>query len=168
MKKAIKFSHTMGALGLTGALLAHLFLLISAPDPYQDLNGYHAVRVAIDTIARFLLLPSLTLVLISGLSSLAIHPPFRDQRWVWAKVLLGLSIFEGTLVSVQGPAQRGAALTGRAMTGEIDITQMLQMMHDERGAIYVVLCVAIANVVLATWRPRLKPSRAADTTSVSR
>jgi len=157
MRKTIKFAHTVGALGLTGALVVHLILLRGAPDPYLDINGYHAIRTAIDTVARYVLLPSLTLVLISGLGSLAVHQPFRDQRWVWAKVILGLSIFEGTLVSVQGPAQRGAALTGRVMAGDIDIGQMLEGMHDERGAIYVVLTVAITNVVLAVWRPRLQP-----------
>jgi hypothetical protein len=43
------------------------------------------------------------------------------------------------------------------MAGDIDIGHMLEAMHDERGAIYVVLTVAIANVLLAIWRPRLKP-----------
>ncbi|MEM1231113.1 MAG: hypothetical protein AAGI15_11285 [Pseudomonadota bacterium] len=154
-KRWVKLGHTLGAIGLTGALIAHLILLSVAPPP-EELAAYHAIRVAIDAIARWLLLPSLTLVLTSGLAALAAHAPFREQRWVWAKVLLGLSMFEGTLVSVQGPAQYGAELTGKAMAGELSMAEMLPLLPDESDVLWVVLTLAFTNIVLAIWRPRMR------------
>jgi hypothetical protein len=157
-KRWVKLGHILGAIGLTGALLAHLILLSVAPPP-EDLAAYHAIRVAIDSIARWLLLPSLTLVLTSGLAALAAHAPFRDQRWVWAKLLLGLSMFEGTLVSVQGPAQYGAEITAKAVAGEISVAEMIPLLPDEKDVLWLVLTLALINVILAVWRPRLRFKR---------
>lgn len=158
MKKTLKLLHTLGAIGLTGALIVHLMLLAQLPD-LETLAEQAAIREGIATVARWLLLPSLTVVLACGLLSLAAHPPFREARWVWMKALLGLTVFEGTLVSVQGPAVRNAELTGRALAGELDVTRLAGMMHDEWGALWVILTVAIANVVLGVLRPSLRRRR---------
>ena len=148
----------MSAIGLTGGIAVYIILLANAP-PMADLEAYHAIRVGIDKTARWLLLPSITIVLASGLLSIAAHAPFRAQRWVWAKVLLGLSMFEGTLVSIQGPAQHAAVITTKAMSGEIEADRVAELIHNEWGALWVILTLAIINVILATWRPRLRKRR---------
>ena len=155
----MKLLHTLGAIGLTGALAVHLILLTGLPDA-DGLAEQALLRAAIADVARWLLLPSLTVVLACGLLALAVHPPFREARWVWAKALLGLSVFEGTLVSIQGPAVRNAELTARALAGEIETARLPAMLHDEWGALWLVLTVALANVVLAVWRPSLRRRRA--------
>ncbi len=158
MKKATKLLHTLGGIGLTGAIVTHIILLSIAPEP-TSLVAYAAIREAAAVLSRWLLLPSLTLVLISGLWSMAVHPPFRDTGWVLAKLLLGLSIFEGSLVSIQGPAERAARQAAAALAGEIDPATLPGPMDDEWGALWVVLSIALANVVLGVWRPRFSRRR---------
>jgi len=155
LKKIMKLLHTLGAVGLTGALAVHLMLLAELPDA-RTLGEQALLRDAVASVARWLLLPSLTVVLACGLLAIAIHAPFREFRWVWAKALLGLSVFEGTLVSVQGPAVRNAELTAQALAGEIDPARLSAALHDEWGALWVILTIAVANVVLGVLRPRLR------------
>jgi len=155
LKKLMKLLHTLGGVGLTGALVVHLMLLAELPGA-QTLGEQAVLREAAASVARWLLLPSLTLVLACGLLALAVHPPFREARWVWAKALLGLSVFEGTLVSVQGPAVRNAELTAHALAGEIDAARLATALHDEWGALCVILTIAVANIVLGVWRPSLR------------
>lgn len=160
-RKVLKLLHTLGAVGLTGALLGHIVLL-SVLAEGSTLAEQAIVRDAIATLARWVLLPSLTVVLTCGLLSLAAHPPFREARWVWTKAALGLSIFEGTLVSVQGPAVRNAQLTAQALAGDLDAEGLTNAMHDEWGALWVILSVAVASIVLGVWRPSLRRRRAAS------
>jgi hypothetical protein len=49
--------------------------------------------------------PSLALVLISGLVSMIVHTPFQNAGWVWLKALLGFPLFVGTLITIDGLAQ---------------------------------------------------------------
>jgi hypothetical protein len=154
-RKLMKLLHTLGAVGLTGALVVHLMLLAQLPK-LGTLAEQAVIRDAIAGIARFLLLPSLTAVLACGLLAIAFHAPFRDMRWVWAKGALGLAVFEATLVSVEGPALRNAALTARALAGEIDAARLASALHDESGAVWLILGIAITNVILGVWRPALK------------
>ncbi|MFK7912612.1 MAG: hypothetical protein AB8B93_01750 [Pseudomonadales bacterium] len=164
MKKASKFLHTMGSIGLLGGIACYIILLSVAP-PMSEIESYHAIRVGIDKIARWLLLPSLTIMLTSGLAAVAIHAAFREQRWVWCKILLGLSMFEGTLVSIQGPAQHAAKITAQALAGQIEVARIPELIHDERGALWVVGTLAVINVVLGVWRPRLKRRKLAAATA---
>jgi hypothetical protein len=154
-RKLMKLLHTLGAVGLTGALIVHLMLLTQLPN-LTTLAEQAAIREIIASVARWLLLPSLTAVLICGLLAIAFHAPFRDMRWVWVKAALGLAVFEGTLVSVQGPAVRNAELTAQALAGEIDATRLASALHDEWGALWLILIIAVTNIVLGIWRPALK------------
>ena len=75
-----------------------------------ELEAYALLRGAIATISGSLLFPSLGLVLISGLLAMAATRAYRDVGWVWLKLLLGVSVFEGTLVAIHGPAVRAAEM----------------------------------------------------------
>jgi hypothetical protein len=105
-------------------------------------------------IAERLLLPSLALVLVSGLWSMAITRAFHNAGWVMAKLALGVVMFKGALLSVQGPVQKEAALSARALAGELDTAALGTVMHSEWAAFWVVLLIATANVVLGVWRPK--------------
>ena len=161
MQRLLKFLHTIAAIGLTGALAAYIILLASAPDPLS-VGEYATVRHGIERIATWLLLPSLLLVLTSGLLSIAAHPPYMKARWAWVKAALGLSMFEGTLVGIQGPAEHAATITARAAAGEIDPARVPELLHDEWRTLWFILALAIVNVALAIWRPRLRRRGAVD------
>lgn len=149
----------MGTIGLMGALAALLVLLSSLPDPTTSLGEYVVLRAAMGGIAKWLLLPSLALVLVSGLWSMAITRAFQSAGWALAKLALGVVMFKGVLMSVQGPVQKEAALSAQALAGELDPAVLGTVMHSEWAACWVVLLIATANVVLGVWRPRLSRRR---------
>lgn len=161
MKRLLKFLHTLGAIGLTGALAAYIILLGTAPEP-SSLAEYATVRQSIAAIGKWLLLPSLLIVLTSGLLAIAAHTPYLNARWTWLKAVLGLSMFEGTLVGIQGPAEHAATITDKALAGAIDPARVPELLHDEWRTLWFILALALANVAIAIWRPRLRWKGSAD------
>ncbi|MDP5054998.1 MAG: hypothetical protein NWP69_14515, partial [Congregibacter sp.] len=79
---------------------------------------------------------------------------FHNQGWVWMKLALGVSVFEGTLIAIQGPAKREAARAAQALAGELEPALLGLTAGSEWKSTLVILGVAIANIVLAVWRPR--------------
>lgn len=163
MRRLLKFLHTLGAIGMMGALASLLVLYTFLPTP-DVLAEYVRMRQAMGAVAEWVLLPSLGIVLISGLLSMAWTDGFHSAGWAWAKLATGVLMFEGTLFAVQGPLQRGAEQATQALAGELDPAQIALTMSSESGSIWIILGVAAANVVLGVWRPkfgRKRPARAA-------
>lgn len=162
MKRLLKFLHEIGAIGVIGALAACLVLVINAPE--HSLVEYAAVRQGVAQITRYLLVPSLLLVLLSGLFALAASPGYHNAGWAWLKALSGISMFEGTLLAVQSSAQRAAELSAQAAVGAGDPAQLAAAVRTEWGGLWIILGLSIANIVLAVWRPRLsrRPASAED------
>jgi len=152
-RKALKFFHTMGSIGLAGALATQLVLLSQLPDP-SALTEYAALRMAMEAVAEWILLPSLGITLVSGLLSMAMTRAYQQAGWAWLKLALGVSMFEGTLITVQGPAQREAALVTDVLAGAADISVLAANVSAERNSAWVVLFIAVANVLLGVWRPK--------------
>jgi uncharacterized membrane protein len=152
LPRSLKILHTLGAVGTLGALAACLVLVMTAPR--EPLTAYAAVRVGIATIARFLLVPSLMLVLLSGLLSLAANTAYLDAGWAWVKALLGVTMFEGTLLSVAGSARRAAELAALAASGSPDPVALAEAVRTERGGLWLMIALSVANIVLGIWRPR--------------
>ncbi len=160
LKRLLKTLHEVGALGVTGAYASCLVLLATAPPPAVSLSAYAAVCTSIAAVTRWLLLPSLALVTISGLLAIAAHPAYRDAAWAWLKALLGISLFEGTLLSVVGTSRQAAALAALAATGQADPAALTPLLHTEWGGLCLMLTLSFANILLAVWRPRLYPRAA--------
>ena len=118
MRKFLKLLHTLGGIGLTGALFVQMLMLQNMP-PVDSLQAYAA------------------------------------------KLALGIVVFEGTLIAVQGPAKREAALAAAALLGEVDPAQLGLTASAEWKSTLVVLGVAIANVVLGVYRPKFSRKPAA-------
>jgi hypothetical protein len=154
MRQTLKLLHELGAAGLIGTLAAYFVLVAFVP--VHGVADYAVVRASIAALSKWLLMPSLAVVLISGLLAIAAHRPFMEARWVWVKALLGLSMFEGTLGAVAANAQRGTDLSARALAGSVDPTLMKDLAHSEWIGLSTIAVLAIANIVLAVWRPRLR------------
>lgn len=153
MRKLLKFLHTVATVGFTGALAVLIVLYGLLPEPVE-LERYATLRLAMDAVARWLLLPSMALVLVSGLLAVVVTPRFQNAGWMWAKLLSGILVFEGTLVSVQAPVERAAREARAALDGTFDVAALGVTPGSERGAFLVILAVALANVALGVWRPR--------------
>ena len=157
LSRTMKLLHTVGTVGLAGAVACYLLLLHGAPEP-SAIEAYVTVREAIARVCRWLLLPSMLIVLTSGLLAMAVHRPFLDKRWAWFKAALGLVVFKATL-HVQSPAERGEALSHKALAGELDPALLPGMIRDEWYTLWILLALSLANIVLGIWRPRLQRRR---------
>ncbi|MDG1066315.1 MAG: hypothetical protein P8O91_08870 [Luminiphilus sp.] len=155
MRKALKFCHTLGGVGLLGTFLTLTIVLAILPDPSQDIHGYAVLTELVDRLARWVLLPSLTLTLVSGLLSIGAVTAFHSAGWAWLKLATGVVMFEGTLLAVQGPIQREANLTRQFLSGDLEASALAISFDTISYSIIVLGSVALANVVLGIWRPRL-------------
>lgn len=154
MRRLLKFLHTMGAAGLLGAMVALLVLSTTAP-PESASAGYAAVRGAMGAISTWMFLPSLGLSIMAGLLAVAFNRAYHNAGWAWAKLVSGVLLFEGGLQGIQGPIQNEAERSAAVLAGHADPALATVSLGAERGTLWVLLAVAIANVVLGIWRPKL-------------
>ncbi|MGL4396398.1 MAG: DUF2269 family protein [Hyphomicrobium sp.] len=153
MRKALKFFHTLASCGLIGALLGYMIVLIYAPQ--DTARSYAEARQTISALCNYLLLPSLAIALVTGLLSMAAHPPFQNHRWAWVKALLGLSMFEATLGIIQSKASTAATLSAKIANGEAGEDALRTALSSEWMSLGAIMALSIANVVLGVWRPKL-------------
>jgi hypothetical protein len=151
----LKLLHEIAAAGVAGSLAACIVLVATAPSPADSLVAYAAVRGGIAAVVKWLLVPSLALLLISGLLAIAANRVYHDAGWAWIKALLGITMFEGTLLTVGGSARRAAELSALAASGG-DAAQLAAVLRTEWGGLWLILALSLANIVIAVWRPRFK------------
>lgn len=146
----MKALHEIGAIGVGGGLLA--CLVVGATANAAAPAEFAAARQAIAAIARFVLVPSLGLVLVSGLLAIAATKGYHSAGWAWVKALLGIGVFEATLVTV-GASGRQAELAALAAGGDAGL--LASMLQAERNTLWLLIALSVVNVVLAVWRPKL-------------
>jgi hypothetical protein len=151
LKKPMKALHELGAIGVTGSFAVCLILFTTAPK--SSLNAYVITSQAIATIAQWLLVPSLALVLLSGLLAMIVNSAYLEAGWAWLKALLGIGIFEGTLQTVVASARRAAELSVLATSGHSDPAQLSQVLRTESNGLKLLLVLCLGNIVLGIWRP---------------
>ena len=155
--KVLKLLHEIGAIGTLGSFASCIVLLATAP---KAPAAYAAILGGISSITKWILVPSLALVLISGLLAIAANAAYKNAAWAWVKALLGVSTFEGTLIAVDGNARRAAELSALATPSHGDTIELAQVLHTEWGGLVVLMTLAVVNIVLAVWRPRLYRQKA--------
>ncbi len=162
-RRSVKFLHTVSGLGLLGGLAAFMVALWAGPG-MEDLVAYAGLRDSLATVSRWLVLPSMAGVILSGLLAMMLNFAYMEAPWAWMKLLAGVLVFEVTLASVDGPARAAARLSREALAGDIDAATLAAEIHDPWLAWWMLLGVAVANVALATWRPKFSigRSRVAD------
>jgi hypothetical protein len=154
MRKILKFLHTLAACGLIGALLGYMILLLAAPQ--DDAGSYADMRQSVSAICNYLLLPSLAVVLVTGLVSMIVHPPFLERRWVWIKAASGIGMFEGTLAVIGAKAGHATELAMQIAAGQAEQQVLEEAIAYEWHSLATIMALALANVVLGVWRPPLR------------
>jgi len=154
MRRLLKFCHTMGAIGMMGAMACLIVLLVFSPAP-KELAQYALMRGAMGNIATWVFLPSLALTLIAGLLAIGLNRAFHNAGWAWAKLATGILVFEWSFVGVIGPMQEEAEQSAAALTGKFDVSALAANLSAEQGSLWVMLGIATFNVVFGVWRPKL-------------
>lgn len=158
-RRLLKALHTLGAIGFMGSIAA--ILVLAANTAVEPTASFAAVRQGIALINKWLLTPSLLIVLVSGLLAIAATSAYKDAGWAWMKALLGVVTFEGTLITIVASGRKAAEQATAAVGGQADaMTQVMELLRTEWGAAWMMLGLGLANIVLAIWRPRFTRSRA--------
>jgi hypothetical protein len=148
LRLGAKALHEIASISFGGGLAA--CLVIDLRTPAASPAEFVAARHAFAAIAQYVLIPSMAVVVTSGLIALAATRAYLDAGWAWVKALLGLSVFEATLVIV-GSGSKQAELAAAAA----DPTLLDALLRSERNTIWLLIGLSVANVLLAVWRPRL-------------
>lgn len=153
LRKPAKLLHELGSIGVTGSFAAIIVLFTTAPK--QSLDTFAVVNQSIATLAKYLLVPSLALVVISGLVAMMLNSGYLEAAWVWVKALLGISMFEGTLLTVVASARRAAELSALAAAAkQIEPAELAQVVRTEAGGLWLLSALCLLNIALAVWRPK--------------
>lgn len=153
MRKTVKILHTVSGSGLIGGLGAYMLLLVFAPQGTPE--EYADLRTIIVVLSTYLLLPSLALALITGLLSMVVHYPFREQGWAWVKAVTGILLFEGVLAIIGAKATYAAEVSRKIAEGTAAPNALHSLIQLEWGTLWVVMAITLVNVALGVWRPRL-------------
>ena len=152
-KNLLKLLHYASLVGVAGGIVVVLILVdtIDATSP----SGVASVHATIGLICNALIVPSLIVLLLTGMLLVVARPQLISARWVWAKAVLGLlvalNVLFGFLPLVNALAAMSATgALGDAPPGPIDST-----VATERYASYAILFNLLAAMVVAVWRPRL-------------
>ena len=144
-----KVLHEVASIGFGGGLAA--CLLINGLADRTSPEAFASARQAFAAIAHYLLVPSMAVVVVSGLLAIAATRGYMDAGWAWLKALLGITVFEATLMVVGSDSRQADMLA--AMTSNPAALDAL--LRSERNTLLLLIVLSIVNVVLAVWRPRL-------------
>jgi hypothetical protein len=150
LRLGAKTIHDVASIAYGGALVACLVINLTrtvAPTP-----DFLAARLVFNTIAQYILVPSMAVVVVSGLVALAATRAYRDAGWAWLKALLGMSVFAATLMVV-GSAGQHAELAAAGTAN--DLATLQGLLRSERITLWLLIALCVVNVVLAVWRPKL-------------
>ncbi len=148
----------MSTIGLSAAILVSILVLHNLDFLATLTSNLNIFKILVH-INSWVLLPSLICVVISGLISIAVHTPFHNAGWAWLKAALGLVLIEGTLISIIGKTkliyQQIAGIDGEPLN-QITLTQ-----HSGglKIALWVILALIVANIILGIWRPKFRPAK---------
>jgi len=156
--RLLKALHELGAIGTLGSFGACIVLLATAPTTSPV--ALAAVMQGVASISKWLLVPSLAMVLISGMLAIAANEGYMNAAWAWVKALLGIGTFEGSLLTVAASARHAAELSATAVSGRGDPAQLAQVLRTEWGGLWILAVLAFVNIGLAVWRPRFYPRTA--------
>jgi hypothetical protein len=154
LRRVLKIFHEISSAGVIGAITANMVLLSVAS--MSNMAEYVVVRRGMDGIARYVLLPSLGVVLFTGVLAIAVHRPFHGAGWAWLKAVFGVSMLEGTLGAVNATAREGLVIAEQIASGKADAAAMNDVLRHEWGGMWVVLALSIFNIVIGVWRPKFK------------
>jgi hypothetical protein len=154
--RLIKLVHYLALIGFVGGTAAALVLADFAGNAPPSLVP--VLRLSILAVGESLMLPSLIVLVVSGMLLVVARPRLVRARWVWAKALLALAVVSIVLAVVQPAITRAAALAAEASLGAPASEALRQAFSAEQIGGAGSLLLALIAIVLAIWRPKLGQS----------
>ena len=148
LRLGAKTLHDVASIAFGGALAACLVINLAANPAAPE---FLAARQVFAAIAKYILVPAMAVVVLSGLLALGSTRAYMDAGWAWFKALLGLSVFEATLVVV-GSSSRQEGIAEAVAAA--DLATVHAVLRSERITLWLLIVLGVVNVVLAVWRPR--------------
>jgi fermentation-respiration switch protein FrsA (DUF1100 family) len=150
LRLGAKTVHDVASIAFGGALAACLVINLTAniAAPADFLAGRHIFAA----IARYMLVPAMAVVTVSGLIALTATRGYREAGWAWLKALLGMNVFAATLL-LAGSAGNQGEIAAAVSAADLDTVQRL--LRSERITLWLLIVLVVVNVALAVWRPRL-------------
>ena len=149
-----KTIHDLASIAFGGALAA--CLVINAMADLAATSDFLAARQLQAAIAKYILVQSMGVVVVSGLIALAATWAYMEAGWAWLKALLGIGVFEATLMVV-GSTSRQADMAQAVAAADTASVQAL--LRSERFTLWLLLALSAVNGVLAVWRPKFGAKR---------
>jgi hypothetical protein len=82
-------------------------------------------------------------------------PGYLDAGWVWVKAATGILLFESGFTRVAGPIQQAGRIAAAALAGRAPPGTVALAFGAERNTLWILLAIALANVALGVWRPKI-------------
>lgn len=155
--RLIKLIHFLAIIGFVGGLASSLVLADFAGNAPPGVLA--ALRQSIVMVAEALVVPSLIVLVVSGMLLVVARPHLIGARWVWAKALVTLVIASIALLVVQPAITRAAVLAAEGSLGSPSLAAMTQAFSAEQLGGATNLALALVAIGLAVWRPRLGQSK---------
>jgi len=151
-KNLIKLLHYASLVGLAGGIVVSLVLAdtIDATSPSAT-AGMHA---AIALLCGALIVPSMILMLLTGMLLVVARPHLIGARWVWVKATLGVVTGAVILLALQPAVKAAAAMSATGALGEAAPSQLASVVASEHAAAWWTLGLVLFAMVIAVWRPR--------------
>jgi Predicted integral membrane protein (DUF2269) len=149
----LKLLHLASVAVFSGALAVSLVIADDAE--IASAAGVAAVRRSIVTVGDVVVIPSLIVLLLTGMLLVVGRPMLIHARWVWAKAALGTVVGGVALFVVLPAARRAASAAADGVLGAPALDLMQGAMRSELFG----SALALGLVLLAAWiavrRPRL-------------
>lgn len=152
MARLFRFLHVIATIGLVGSLAALLAMVTGASRlPADQVVVTHQALAW--TLCR-VTLPSVALLWLTGLLSIAVRTAFLEMGWVWAKLILGMAM-TGIVFIVLWPGSD--AVTERAAQSATANLRALFSPGFDREIVWtsVAIFLGAAATAFGIWRPRL-------------
>lgn len=152
-KNLVKLLHYASLVGLAGGIIVSLVLAdtIDATSPSAT-AGMHA---AIALICGGVIVPSLVMMLLSGMLLVVARPRLIGARWVWVKAVLGLATGAVILLALQPAVKAAASMAATGALGDAPLGPLANVVASEHAAAWWTLGLVVAAMIIAVWRPRL-------------
>jgi hypothetical protein len=158
-KNLLKLLHFAGLVGLGGGLVIALVLVdtVDATSPAATA----AMHAAIALICAGVIVPSLVVVVLTGMFLVVARPALIGARWVWVKALLGVAVVVAVLGYLQPAMLAAASMATAGALGDSALGPLPAVVAAELGAAWWTRALVVVAGVVAVGRPRLGAGRAA-------